>query len=365
MNIAFLSFSYSGIVANGASEYTERFLKVLSNKGNKVDFYCPYPIKAFKKIDNVNYIHVPAVKLPFFHYLSFAFNVSKFIKRKNYDIVHSNGGVGIFIKNSVDFETFHHHEKFTRDNIITYANYLIYRFALHRARHIITISDLAFKEIIQYEKINQKYVTIVNNSIDCSIFNQTHEFQDLRKDFIQDDNEKLLLCLGGLNETRKNQKLSVKTLHFLIQNGINANLIVIGKGFLQKELITLATQLKIMDQIYFLEYVAEIFPYYSIADLLLVPSLHEGFGYPYLEGPACGCKFIAFDTGIAKIAANAGLGRIAKSDRNFMKLAIEMIQNNEKIGEKEELFIRNEYSLESFKKKIFRIYNIYLNKRGK
>ena len=104
----------------------------------------------------------------------------------------------------------------------------------------------------------------------------------------------------------------------------------------------------------------DIVPFYKIADILLIPSEHEGFGYLYLEGPSCGTKFIGFDTGIASIATEANLGIIAQNAYDFKKKTLDYLINNQKLEKSHFEFILKNFSLESLEKRIIKIYNNYL-----
>ena len=361
MKIAFISFSYNGIKPYGASEYSERLLKSISNCGHQIDFFCPYPGRKFRKIKHINYIYIKSSNFPMLRFLSFSLNLARQMKNLTYDLIHSNGGAGLFLKSGPDFETFHHFEEFRIKSFFVSLNYIIYRFALHRARHIIAIYDQATNELIKKEKIERKYISLLYNSIDFSILKQNLQFDNLRNKYLENENQKILLCLGSFTERRKNQILSLKTLKFLLKQKIDSKLIMIGMGPLKKELRKYAMEQSIHENVIFIEYVKDVFPYYSIADLLLVPSLYEGFGYPFIEGPACGCKFISFKTGIAPTVEKYGLGYTVSSSQEFMNKALIYLNNPEKVKKEGIKFVMNNFSMNSFSQKLKRIYNNYLD----
>lgn len=66
---------------------------------------------------------------------------------------------------------------------------------------------------------------------------------------------------------------------------------------LHPELEALAAQLGVANQVHFTGRVPEVLPYLHLADVVLLPSQHEGFGLPVLEGMAAGAPVIASNSG--------------------------------------------------------------------
>ncbi len=363
--IALISYFYTGILPYGGSVYIDRLLNALSqDKQSSVDFYCPLPNYKFKKVKNTNYIFIPMVNLPFFRYLSFCYRTARIIKKRDkYDLIQSNTGGGIFLKN-IDIEVYNHYEPFSLKNIPQWLSYQIIRLCLHRARHIIAVSDQSFKELIKFEGIPKKRITLVRHAIDLSRFDIIKEKGIKSDDYKSQPDQKILLFIGYLIQ-RKQPLLALETLKFILDNKISARLLIIGLGPLEKLLKVKAERLGLSDYVVFLEKVENVAPYYRIADLLLVPSEREGFGYPFLEAPACGAFFVSFNTGIASFMAKAGFGVIVKTKNEFKQKALDILKNNrinDKIGYE---FVKNSFSLEKWVEKMKVFYNKFLFNRDK
>ncbi|WP_457917442.1 glycosyltransferase [Candidatus Lokiarchaeum ossiferum] len=362
MKIAFLSYFYLGLDNFGASTYVQKYLNVLSRMNNvSIDFYCPYPIQSFKKIKNVHYIYIKTLNIPFIRFFQFAFKISQLLKLRKYDIVHSSSGAGMFVKN-VDFETFYHYEPFSIPNFNAWIGYTLSRVSLKRSRHIFAISEQSVTELIQFENRRRELISIITNPIDCMIFNQNHNFSTKKKEILKGKDEKLILSVGLLIN-RKNPFLLIKTLDYIIKKGINAKLLIIGNGPLKQKMILAANEKKILDNIIFIHSTGEIYPYYCMADLLLTPSKKEGFGFLYLEGPACGCKFVGFPTGISPVAAKKNLGIVVNDEVSFMESAHQILLSGDRTGQEEFNFIYNNFSMEKFGKRLISSYQKYLNIR--
>jgi glycosyltransferase involved in cell wall biosynthesis len=85
----------------------------------------------------------------------------------------------------------------------------------------------------------------------------------------------------------------------------------VGDGSEHGHLIALAHQLNIADRVFF-ENEKESLPYYTIADLVLVPSLYEGYGIVIVEARAAGKPVISTDVGVAR-----EMGAIVVEPQNF------------------------------------------------
>lgn len=104
----------------------------------------------------------------------------------------------------------------------------------------------------------------------------------------------------------------VKNIPILIdvisQLGKNSHLIKVGKFTSeQKELIQAK---KLEDRIHEIGRISqeELVEMYNMADLLIVPSIAEGFGFPVLEAMKCGCPVICADnTSLPEVGGQAAL----------------------------------------------------------
>ena len=77
------------------------------------------------------------------------------------------------------------------------------------------------------------------------------------------------------------------------------HLVLAGDGFERPDLVRLAEQLGIGEQVTFLGWVpnAALPPYYRAAAVSVIPSLEEGFGIPAAEAMGCGVPVVATDAG--------------------------------------------------------------------
>ena len=75
-----------------------------------------------------------------------------------------------------------------------------------------------------------------------------------------------------------------------------AVLIIIGDGEMRAQIEEMAERLGISSRVFFTNAVENVHEYYQALDLLLMPSLHEGFGMVAIEAQASGLQALISDT---------------------------------------------------------------------
>ncbi|HUS70632.1 MAG TPA: glycosyltransferase family 1 protein [Anaerolineae bacterium] len=120
-----------------------------------------------------------------------------------------------------------------------------------------------------------------------------------------------ILNVGTL-EPRKNLATLLDAYAALRRRGGLEHRLVIagGRGWLYDGVFRCAEELSLKENVLFLGYVAEehLPALYCLADLLVFPSLYEGFGLPPLEAMACGTPVITSDSSsLPEVVGEAGL----------------------------------------------------------
>ena len=237
------------------------------------------------------------------------------------------------------------------------------RLELRKSQRILSISSHATEELLKYTNIRKNKIIMLENPIDCSKFHPHYDFSDLKKKIINKDGDKLLLYAGPLI-IRKNLGLLLETVEYLNKSKLPIVLLIIGKGILKKSLIKAVNKLHLEKKIIFIDWVEEVYPYYSIADLILLPSKKEGFGYLFLEGPACGCNILSFNTGIASKIVQHGFGIIAIDNEDFKKKSLQYLNCPNMDKDQAYKYIKEHYSKEQFGVKLSDIYKRYIKLKG-
>lgn len=162
---------------------------------------------------------------------------------------------------------------------------------IKRASLIITDSESEKRYITKTLGSPQK-VIVVPLGID---HNEFHEFKKIKKPEGFTSSYNILYV--GTEEKRKNFPTILRAMAVLKKTIPHIRLVKVGNSLIQSERtknLQLIKQLDIEENVFFTGHIQEgIARYYNAADILLMPSLHEGFGFPILEAMACGCPVIA------------------------------------------------------------------------
>ena len=112
------------------------------------------------------------------------------------------------------------------------------------------------------------------------------------------DYEKLtrLLIVGRLSR-EKGHRYALEALSELISLGFDVELVIAGSGPLKGELVELAKNLGVVQNVEFLGFVDDMGTLYRSCDLLLMPSLTEGLPLTLLEAVGCGLPSLATRVG--------------------------------------------------------------------
>jgi len=110
-------------------------------------------------------------------------------------------------------------------------------------------------------------------------------------------------------QPRKNPKGILQTVKELKQRNLIVQLVQAGANP-SRELLREIDQMDLLDQVFFMGHVSEqeLVKLYNAADLLLFPSLYEGFGLPVLEAMACGTPVVTSNsTSLPETAGGAAV----------------------------------------------------------
>jgi glycosyltransferase involved in cell wall biosynthesis len=188
----------------------------------------------------------------------------------------------------------------------------LWRYAVRgisRADHIITVSDHTAKDVMALFNVAPQRLTTAHNGVDP-------DFRPLPLEQVEKVRQQqgiapaaFVLLNVGSNHPRKNVFAVFKALNLLSQQGRTVHFIKAGadftpeqKAFIQKErLCDRVTYAGRPDK-------AQLVNLYNAADVLVAPSLYEGFGITPLEAMACGTPVIASNTtAMPEAVGDAGL----------------------------------------------------------
>ena len=143
----------------------------------------------------------------------------------------------------------------------------------------------------------EKGVQVLNNSIDSSYFAEISKTNKnyIKEQFNVEDDTLVILQLGRLCKA-KNHQFSIQIASQLKKKNVKFKMFFAGEGMLLKELKEQVKELSLENEIVFLGLRTDVSYLLAGADLMLMPSLFEGFGVVLIEAQASGIPSLISNT---------------------------------------------------------------------
>lgn len=304
--------------------------------------------------DSIRYIYIPSVKNESinksYYYRSVCFILLPFISINDNNIFHynylSSYQLSILIRNyfpkSFSLLTIHYREV---TSFSVFAEELI--FLRELCQKIIVLTKASASFFLRYYNIPLCKMEIIPNYIPIHKEYSNNKL-DLKDFYGISKNKKIILYVGRF-DYNKNPYILVQSFLELLKLRNDVHLILIGNGDFN-------SLFNLIDRAYgnitftgFLEQ-NEIHKFYSIADLGVIPSRYEEFGYVALEMMMHGIPLIANKTGgLAEIIEDGVTGDLIdlyKDNNLFSSINLLVKSMNSLLSNKEK---RKKYSLNAYK----------------
>ncbi len=216
---------------------------------------------------------------------------------------------------------------FTRETISEKVLLKLDRRCIKRASHIIAASQNTKNDLIKYLKIPDDRISVIYNGVDHNVF-KPYDIKLFDKPYIlYAGSERPRKNLGRLFEAFAKLKSDFPELK-LVKAGDTGRLKKYRRDTLKR-----LDSLGITQDVVFVEHVSELdlVHYYSAAQLLVYPSLYEGFGLPPLEAMACGCPVVTSNTSsLPEVVGEAGI-MVDPYDTNSLAQAMRQVLTDDKL----------------------------------
>jgi glycosyltransferase involved in cell wall biosynthesis len=221
---------------------------------------------------------------------------------------------------------------------------------LMNAQHVACVSEATRKDLLRVTALQELRVSRVYNSLNYpySRMEKQEAATRLRTQSV-DPERPYFLHVGG-NQWYKNRSGVLRIFDaFRKQNpGSQFRLVMVGKPWTD-EMRTYVSQNELRDSVLQLTGIDEedLRALYSLASLLLFPSLDEGFGWPILEAQACGCPVLT--TNRAPMNEVGGNAAVYVEPENYDLVAAAVQQVLQRVPELRESGLQNveRFSLKS------------------
>lgn len=183
--------------------------------------------------------------------------------------------------------------------------------AVHRADHIIAVSESTKRDTVQLLGVPKKKITVIHeaaNPIYRPVNDQGSLQQIKRKYGIASD----FILFVSTVEPRKNLPTLLRAYRQLVDDYKPAvKLVVVGRrGWLFEKTFAVVEELNLVDEVLFLGRVPDedLLLLYNAAQVHVHPSHYEGFGLPPLEAMTCGTPTIVSNVAsLPEVVGDAGL----------------------------------------------------------
>ena len=348
---------------SGGEVYDREVIARICQKGTKVHALLPRG-RSYPRLENLKVSHAlirPMVPPYIFNLFALPYLLKTYLFHK-FDIlrVHNPYFVGpaalffkyMFPKVPLVLSHLHLEDGF---------NSLIDRLTLHKYDHIITISENTKNEIVNNFNYPKSKITVAYPGV-------AEKFRPKADQSLAKTSKTTLLFLGGLKQ-RKNPKFLLKVLKNLKNK--NIKLIFAGTGPLLGLLKTKTLQLGLEDQVVFTGFVKEAdkVKLYQSADILLLPSLKEGFGMTITEAGACKVPAIGADHySIKEIIKTGQTGLLAKPNDvdDWTKKLLQLIKSDklrQQMGKAAQKHVRKTFTWQKNINAHLKVFN-KLSKKG-
>lgn len=191
------------------------------------------------------------------------------------------------------------------------------RKSFKHARVVIAVSSMLAEELRREYAINNVRVVYPGISEDFYDAYEPGKRNPIRDGIGIDEQDFVVLFVGGQWE-RKGLRFLIQAMKHL---GEGIKLMIVGSGDEEKYRV-LARDLGVEKKVIFQGFRKDIVRFYLAADVLVLPSLYEPFGYPVIEAMAMGLPVIASgNVGAAELIAEGETGFVVREVRDAHSLA--------------------------------------------
>ncbi|MFH0989694.1 MAG: glycosyltransferase family 1 protein [bacterium] len=204
--------------------------------------------------------------------------------------------------------------------------------AVNHSGRILTVSQRTKQDIQEFFSVPEERISVIYNGVG-RIFRKIEDEQKLKAFKIRYSLERPFVLYVGNVKPHKNIPLLLMAFSRLRLTYPDLLLVVVG-GNLKSDvsLTAMVNELNISHSIKELGQISndDLVLAYNSAQMLVQPSLYEGFGFPVIEAMACGTPVICSDGGsLPEIAGNAALIISKRSMDGLLDSMTKLLDHNE------------------------------------
>jgi glycosyltransferase involved in cell wall biosynthesis len=224
--------------------------------------------------------------------------LAAYLRERRIDILHSHmfrgslfaSPVGRLCRVPVVLETSHGREAWRRG---WRANYFIDRMANRCVNRTIAVSAANARYLVEEKRLPGSKVTVIHNGCDLDRFRPDHAAPEGMRAALRIGPLDPVLLVTGRLEPQKGHRFLLDAMREVRGEFPGARAILLGEGSLRGELERQAAALGLGDTVRFVGFQANVPDWLALADISVLPSLHEGLPLVAIESLAAGCPMVA------------------------------------------------------------------------
>ncbi|PAY64474.1 glycosyl transferase [Ligilactobacillus salivarius] len=330
-------FVNNGLAGGGVEKLLNDMLPLINESGNYCELLILFDDNA-KYLESLRNHGVKVQIVPKNIYNKGHFKrmiyIMNYIKNNNFDIVHANEFPLIYycsiikvilgekmpklVMTEHNTDNRRRHIKLSRPlEKIIYRNY----------DKVTSVSDKVQEVLLDWLRPNDrdKYVVICNGIV-IEDFRKSQPYK--RSDLLPGigEKDKLLCIIGSLTE-QKNYFFMLEVMENLPDN---YHLLCLGEGPLKQEIMNKIQQKKLQKKVHLLGFRKDVARVLKTIDVLVIPSLWEGFGLIAVEAMASQTPVIVSDVpGLAEVVGEAGVKCSVNDVEKFVQAIKKVVSDSE------------------------------------
>jgi len=350
----------------GVESHAKNLARGLSTQGHSVVVMSSggKGVENLKDISGVNHVRLNIKRKSLVSGVPAIYKMSKFIKKRDIDVVHAHSRVPAWIGFAAS--------RITGTPFVTTAHsyYSVHLGSsiMARGKRVIAVSSGIRDYLTSSYSIEKEHVEVIHPGINISLFADPGEPAPLPAEL---KNRKKGLILGNvarLTESKGHEYLLRAFAH--LKNEIsnshssiaNSFLIIVGGGNRIDKLQLLAKDLDIFEDVFFLGYRDDIPALLNLMDVFILSSTSEGFGLAAVEAMAAKKPVLMTRCGGISEMIDDGKHVMLVPQKDYLELAaglINLIKNKNirtNLAAQGHEFVRKNFSLKEMARKHIQVY---------
>ncbi len=236
---------------------------------------------------------------------------------------------------------------YTNSNIIAISE-RVKQFLLNRKNN-----KLSEKISVIYNGIEIEKEDFILNNEEIKYFRSTLKLE--KEDFV-------ISIIGRLEEQKGHLEFLGKCSEIIKE--LNLKILIVGEGSQRNKIENLIKNEKLENNVYLLGFKDDTEKYYEISDLIVIPSIWEGFGIVACEGMIKGKVVLASNVGGLSEIIDDGIDGFLYNDKNLIQKLEYIYRNQNNLGyisDNSKVKVKMKFDIQKNSKKYYQCYEEKIN----